>query len=83
MAASTRRNHPLAWEMMLVLDLEKMGGVEGRVWSGKECPGREEPVVLNLHPLVQLKPGHLLGVRGGDGLRTGVWSSPCRKQTRT
>ena len=84
LAMSTRRSHPLHRGMMLALDLEKMGGVKGRLRCGKECPGREEPVGLNLHLFEQLQPSHLPRVRGGAvGLGTRIPSSDRRKQTRT
>lgn len=82
-AISTRRNHPLYRKMVLALDLEKMGGVKGRLRSGKECLGREEPVLLNLNLILQLQTGHLPRVRGGAvGLGTRILSSHRRKQTR-
>lgn len=82
--AISTRSHPLHREMVLASDLEKMGGVKGRLRSGKECPGREEPVLLNLHLFVQLQAGHLPRLVGGAmGLGTRILSSHRRKQTRT
>lgn len=66
-AFGTGGNHPLHRETVLALDLEKKGGVKGRLRSGKECPGREEPVWLDSYLLVQLQPGHVPRVRGGCG----------------
>ena len=80
----TGRDPLLCRETVLALDLEKKGGVKGRLRSGKECPGREEPVRLNLYFLVQLQPGHVPRVRGGAaGLGTRMLSSHHKKQTRT
>lgn len=59
------------------------GKVKGRLRSGKECPGREEPMLLNFHLLVWSKPGHRLRTRGVDvGLGTWVWSCHRRKKTK-
>lgn len=84
MAIGTGRDHPLCREMVLALDLEQKGGVKGRLRSGKECPGREEPMWLNLYFLVQLQPGHVPRVRGrAVGLETRMPSSHHKKKTRT
>lgn len=60
------------------------GWVKGRLRSGKECPGSEEPTLLNLHLWKYgPKPGHVPRARRGD-VEWGLgFSSHCRKQTRT